>query len=120
VYEGKKTYDEILVRLVRWLTLLLPCAHEPPPRHDALLNLWQMHLHHHPLLARIAVAHFCDAVAGATDFEEDLALHVLLRRRDLQLRVLHVLRRAAREVRLVLFALRMCEVRALVCMQGQA
>lgn len=99
---------------------MLPCAHEPAARDDARLDLRKMHLHHHTLLASVAVAHLRDPVPGPTNFEENLALDVRLGRSDHELCLLEITRGTACEVRLVLLALGMREVRALVCVKGEA
>ena len=111
------TYDKVLIRLVWRLPPLFPSAHEPPTRFDACLDLWQMYLHHHTLLSRLTIPHLGHAISRATDLQKHLALHARLLRRDLQLALLHVARRAPREVRLVLLALRVREVGAFVCVQ---
>jgi hypothetical protein len=77
------TYNEILIRLVWRLSLLFPGAHEPPARNDARLDLRQVDLHHHALLARLAVAHFRHAIPRPPDLQEHLALHARLLRGDL-------------------------------------
>jgi hypothetical protein len=114
------THDKILIRLVWGFSLLFPGAHEPPARDDARLDLRQVDLHHHALLARLAVAHFRHAIPRPPNLQEHLTLHARLLRRNLQLALLHVARRAPREVRLVLLALRVCEVGALVGVQRKA
>ncbi len=114
------THDEILIRLVWRLSLLFPGAHEPPARDDARLDLREVDLHHHALLVRLTIAHFRHTIPRPPDLQEHLALHVRLLRCDLQLALLHVARRAPREVRLVLLALRVCEIGALVGVQGEA
>ena len=116
----KQTYDEVLVRLVGRFPLLLPSAHESPSRYDAGLDLGQVHLYHHTLLSSIPIAHFCDTVAGAAYLQEDLALHVRLRRGDLQLRVFHVFCGTTRKIRLVLLSLRVREVGTLIGVECQA
>ena len=104
------THDEVLIRLVRGFPPLFPSAHETPARDDAGLDLRQVYLHHHALLARLAVPHLGHAIPRAPDLQKHLALHARLLRRDLQLAVLHVPRGAARQVRLVLLALRVRQV----------
>jgi hypothetical protein len=109
------TYDKVLIRLVWRLPPLFPSTHEPPTRFDARLDLRQMYLHHHTLLSRLAIPHLGHAISRATDLQEHLALHAGLLWRHLQLTLFHVARCAPREVRLVLFALRVCEVGPFVC-----
>ena len=104
------THDEVLIRLVRGFPPLLPSAHEPPARFDAGFDLRQVYLHHHALLARLAVPHLGHAVPRTPDLQKHLALHARLLRRDLQLALLHVSRGASRQVRLVLLALRVRQV----------
>ena len=70
-----RTHDEILICFVRGLPLLLPRAHEPPPRDDTWLYLWQMHLHHHSLLARIPIPDLRHSVSWPADLQEDFTLH---------------------------------------------
>ena len=79
-----------------------------------------MDLHHHALLARLAVAHLRHAIPRPPNLQEYLALHARLLRGDLQLALLHVARRAPREVRLVLLALGVREVGALVGVEREA
>jgi hypothetical protein len=90
-----KTYNEVLVGLIRWLPLLLPCTHESPPWDNPRFDLRQMHLYHHALLASVAVPDLCNTITGSTNFEENLTLDILLLRSDLKLTVLHVPRRTA-------------------------
>ena len=111
------TYDKVLIRLVRRLPPLFPSTHEPPTRFHARLDLRQMYLHHHTLLARLAIPHLGHAISRAADLQKHLALHAGLLRRHLQLALFHVARCAPREVRLVLFALRVCEVGPFVCVE---
>ena len=112
-----RTHDEVLIRLVWGLPPLFPGAHEPPARDDASLDLRQVYLHHHALLARVTIPHLGHAVSRASDLQKHLALHARLLGRDLQLALFHVARCAPGEVRLVLFALRVREVGAFVCVQ---
>ena len=114
------TYDEILIRLIWGFSFLFPGAHEPPTRDDTRLDLRQVDLYHHALLTRLAVAHFRHAIPRPPNLEEHLTLHARLLRRDLQLALFHVTRRAPSEVRLMLFALRVCEVGTLVGVQREA
>ena len=79
-----------------------------------------MDLYHHALLTRLAVAHFRHAIPRPPNLEEHLTLHARLLRRDLQLALFHVTRRAPSEVRLMLLALRVCEVGTLVGVQREA
>ena len=79
-----------------------------------------MDLHHHALLARLAVAYFRHTISRPPNFKENLALHARLLRGDLQLALLHVARRAPCEVCLVFLALGVREVGALVCVEGKA
>ena len=111
------THDEVLIRLVWGFSPLFPGTHEPPARNDASLDLRQVYLHHHALLARLAIPHLGHAVSWASDLQKHLALHARLLGRHLQLTLFHVARRAPRQVRLVLFALRVREVGAFICVQ---
>ena len=115
-----ETHDEILVGFIWWLPLLLPCTHESSAWDDASLDLRQMHLHHHALLASIAVPHLGNTITGSTYFEEDLTLDVLLLRGNLKLAVLHVPRRAASQISLMLLALCVSKIGTFVGVKCQA
>ena len=108
------------MRLVWRLLLLLKRTHEPPPRDHARLDLGQMDLHHQTFLPSVNVADLRDAITWPTNLEEDLALHVRLRRGDLQLRVFHVFCGTTRKIRLVLLSLRVREVGTLIGVECQA
>ena len=110
-------YNEILVVFVWRFPFLLPSTHEPPSRNNFTLDLWQMHLYHHTFLSGIPIPNFCNSVPRPSDLEENLAVDGGLGRGDGELVFLHVTSRASREIRLVLLTLRMCKVRALVCVE---
>ena len=114
-----ETHNEILVGFVWWLPLLLPCTHESSAWDDANLDLRQVHLHHHALLASVTVPHLGDTITGSTYFEEDLTLDVLLLRGNLKLAVLHVPRGAASQVSLMLLALRVSQIGTFVGVKCQ-
>ena len=76
-----------------------------------------MNLDHHTLFAHLQVPHLGHTVSGSTDFQEDFPLHGALRRRDHQLRVLRVSGCTSSKVSLMLFSLRVSEVRAFVRVQ---
>ncbi len=118
--QRKNIHNEILVRLVRRLPLLLPCTHKPPPRNDAKLDLGEMDLHHHTLFSGVQVAHFRDPISRPSNLQKHLALDVALRRRNHQLCVFGIARRTSSQIGLVLFALRVGEVRAFIGVQRQA
>ena len=102
------------MRLVWRLLLLLKRAHESPPRNHTRLDLGQMDLHHQTLLPSIDVADFRDAITWPTDLEEDLALHILLRRRNHELGILRVTSSTTSKVGLMLLALSVGEVGAFI------
>ena len=102
------------MRLVWRLLLLLKRAHEPPPGDHTRLDLRQMHLHHETLLPSVDVADLRDAITRPTNLQEDLALHILLRRRDHELGILRVTRSTASKVGLMLLALSVGEVGAFI------
>lgn len=114
------THNKILVGLVGRLSFLLPCAHEPSPRYDAGLDLGKMDLHHHALFASISIPHLGNTVPWSTNFKENLSLNVTLSRCNHQLRLLEVTSRTSGKISLMLLPLRVCQIRALVRMQGEA
>jgi hypothetical protein len=111
------THNQILVVFVWRLPFLLPSAHEPPPRGNVALDLWQMHLYHHAFLSGVPIPNLCDPVTRPTNLEENLPVDARLRGGDRELVFLHVTSRTSREIRLVLLTLRMRKVRTLVCVQ---
>lgn len=115
----KSTYDEILVVFVWWFALLLPSAHEPPPRDNVAFDLWQMHLHHHTFFSGIPIPNFRDPVSRPSNFEENLAVDARLRRGNGELIFFHVTSRTSCEIRLVLLTLRVRKVRALICVERE-
>lgn len=79
------TYDEILVRPIRWLPFLLPSTHEPPSGNDALFDLRQMHLHHHTLPPALRISDFCHPVTRPSNLQEHLTLYSTRGGRDHEL-----------------------------------
>ena len=116
----KGTYNQILIVFVWRFPFLLPSTHEPPPRDNVGLDLWQMHLHHHTFLSGIPIPNLCNPVTRPPNLEENLAVDARLRGSDGELIFLHVTSRTSCEIRLVLLTLRMCKVRALVCVECEA
>ena len=97
------------------------------PRLDAVLDLGVVHLEQQPELTRDRIADLGDLVPGQADLNKLLGLHARFQRRLLLRELLRVTRRVvcvsgstAREVRLVLLALRVREVGPFVRVQGQA
>jgi hypothetical protein len=113
-------YNEVLVCFVGWLSFLFPCTHEPTPRKHAGLDLGEMYLDHHTFLASVPVPHFGDSVPRSAYLQKDLALYIALCRGDHELRVFSITGGSASEICLVLFSLRVCEIRTLVRVKSQA
>lgn len=95
------------------------------PRLDALLDLRVVNLKEQAQLPSDRIPHFRDLITGTADLDEGLRLNLwLLRRLSRQLRrivrVMCVARRSSCEVRLMLLALGVREVRAFVGVKGQA
>lgn len=116
----REAHNQILVRLVWWLPFLLPSTHEPSARQNAVLDLWQMDLHHHALLTSVPVADFGYTVSWPTDFQENLALHAARRRGNHELRVLGIPGSTTSEVGLMFLSLSMCQVGTFICVECQA
>ena len=96
---------------------MFPCAHEPPPGDNIRLDLREVDLNHHALLASVPVANLGDAVARSPNFEEDLLVNTLLRGSNHELCLLEVASSATRKVGLVLLALGVSKVGAFVGMK---
>lgn len=113
------TYDEVLVSLIRWLSLLFPSTHEASPRQDSGLDLREVYLDHHSFLSSIPVSDFRDTVSWSADLQEDLALHIVLSRGNHKLRLLCITSGAPCKVCLMFLPLCMGEVRSFVGVQRQ-
>jgi hypothetical protein len=79
-----------------------------------------MHLHHHTLLPSVPISHLGNPVTRSTNFDEDFALYIALRRRDHQLSIFRITSGSASKIGLVLFTLRVREVRTFVGVQREA
>ena len=115
----RRTYNQILVCLVRWLPLLFPSTHEPPSGDDAWFDLGKMDLHHHTFLSSIPVANFRHSITWSTNFKEDFSLNIGLSWGYHQLGFLRIPRSPSGEVSLVLFPLCVCKIRSFIRMERQ-
>jgi hypothetical protein len=69
------TYDEVLLVLVGWFPLLLPCTHETPTRSYTFLHVGKMYLNHQPFLAGVGVSNLGHTIPRPSNLQKDLALH---------------------------------------------
>ena len=64
--------DEVLEVWVGLLHTLLVCAHDTDLWGDAWGEIWELELEQQPVLARVGVTHFGDAVSRAADLDDVL------------------------------------------------
>jgi len=118
-----RRHKEELKSLIWLLNLLLVRTHEPDTRHNTMVDLGVLQLEQQSILARNLVADLCDLVARPSDLD-----HVAPHRHVWEAGYYAIAVSAffllpccsAREVGLVLAALRVCEVRAVVLVDCQA
>lgn len=67
--------DEVLVVWIGLFHPLLVCAHDTDLGSDAGCEVWKLKLKQQSVLARVRVAHFCDAVPGSSNLDDVLLGH---------------------------------------------
>lgn len=108
-------YNKILIRFVWGLSFLLPCTHESSSWDDTLLDLRQMHLHHHAFFSSVPVPHLRHAVSRSADLQKDLALYIALGGSNHQLCFLEIPGSTSCEICLVLLSLSVRQVGTFIC-----
>lgn len=117
-----RSNQQVLVRLIRILDLLLIRRHEAHLWRHVLRNLGILQLEHESLLPCRRIPHLRDFVPRASDLD-----HVLLhlhrvesrKRALLVFAQLRLARRTSRQICLVLATLGVCEVRSIVLVHGE-